>query len=80
MKTITLAISLAAFSLFWASAFVLINPADSTVNIVAYWTPGEKYSCGCKSDKYKVDENGAEDSAEDDGSEEGDGANTKKGK
>lgn len=31
---------------------------DSTVSIVAYWTPGEKYSFECKTDQYRVNEKG----------------------
>lgn len=31
---------------------------DSTVSIVAYWTPGDKYSYLCKTDKYKVSADG----------------------
>ena len=31
---------------------------DSTVSIVAYWTPGDQYSYLCKTDKYKVSPDG----------------------
>lgn len=47
-----------------ATAFLAFLPqanaqlVDSLVNIVAYWTPGEKFSYLCKEDKYSVSDEG----------------------
>ena len=56
MKNIRLTIATLALTLAWTGAEAQIR--DSTVNIVAYWTPGEKYSYECKTDKYKVNADG----------------------
>ena len=48
---VTLALTLTSIS-------VQAQLRDSTVNIVAYWTPGDQYSYLCKTDKYKVGNDG----------------------
>ena len=57
MKDIGLTI-IATIALTLAGTGAEAQLRDSTVNIVAYWTPGDKYSYECRTDKYKVNADG----------------------